>query len=583
MKKDLLCSVAVVFSLLLICPAPAENLAAQPADTIFHRGTIVTVDEKQPEVSALAVKDGKIIAVGDEKEILAAHQGEGTKMVDLQGRTLMPGFVEPHLHISLTSIVEGVSLDLSNFTLPYDTIDSLLDKLGAQKEKLPEGAWIMAFGVDPSRTTPLMAELNAGLLDKVSTTNPIFVVNQSGHIAYVNHKAFEEAGITEDTPDPGNGGVYVRDADGKLTGVLHEPPSYAAFARKMTLPKPQQVVESYLQTVRRMSAVGITTSAEIALGSVIPLEKEYAMVTELSHRPQFPIRIRGYLYGTSVPKGFDAIKHNDGDDKFRVIGVKFIGDGSTQGLTAALNEPYIYPAGTTNCGKLDWSEDDLFAAMKPYFDQGWQISVHANGDRTINQALNIYDRLLEGNGDPASRRLRIEHFTVTTEKEVERAAKLGVAPSMTIGHVNFWGEVFHNHLLGEDRANRLDPAGSLEKNKVRFSFHSDSPVSPYNPLQYISTGAARLWQKPPQEVLGPDQKIAVDRAIRAVTLDAAYAMFFDDKVGSLEVGKYADLVELDGNPRSTDPAKIPQIKVMATWIEGQPAYTGGKAAEKAGS
>ena len=331
MKTFLPSALVVVSSLLLLSPAAAENSAAQPADTIFHGGTIVTVNEKQPEVSALAVKDGKIIAVGDEKEILAAHQGEGTKMVDLQGRTLMPGFVEPHVHISLTSMVEGVSLDLSNFTLPYDTIDSLLDKLRAQKEKLPEGAWIIAFGVDPARTTPLMAELNADLLDKVSTTNPIFVVNQSGHIAYVNHKAFEEAGITDDTPDPGNGGVYVRDAEGKLTGVLHEPPAYSAFARKMTLPKPEQVVESYLQTVGRMSAVGITTSAEIALGSVIPLEKEYPMVTELSHRPDFPIRIRGYLYGTSVPKGYDAIKHNDGDDRFRVIGVKYIGDGSTQG------------------------------------------------------------------------------------------------------------------------------------------------------------------------------------------------------------------------------------------------------------
>lgn len=581
MRKFLLSSLSLC-SFFVAASVQAADPTGVPADTIFHGGTIVTVNEKEPEVSALAVKDGKIIAVGSEK-ILAAHKGEGTKLVDLEGRTLMPGFVEPHVHISLTSIVEGVSLDLSNFTLPYDTIDSLLDKLRAQKEKLPEGAWIIAFGVDPSRTTPLMAELNADLLDQVSTTNPIFVVNQSGHIAYVNNKAFEEAGITDKTPDPGNGGVYVRDANGKLTGVLHEPPAYAAFASKMTLPKPEQVVESYMQTVQRMSAVGITTSAEIALGSVIPLEKEYPMVTELSHRPDFPLRVRGYLYGTSIPQGYDAIKHNDGDDRFRVIGVKFIGDGSTQGLTAAVSEPYIYPKGTTNCGTLDWKEDDLFAAMKPYFDQGWQISVHANGDRTINQALNIYDRLLEGNDDPASRRLRIEHFTVTTEKEVERAAKLGVTPSMTIGHVNFWGEVFHNHILGEDRANRLDPTGSLEKNSVRFSFHSDSPVSPYNPLQYISTGASRLWQKPPQEVLGPDQKIAVDRAIRAVTLDAAYAMFFDDKVGSLEVGKYADLVELDRNPRTTDPEKIPQIKVLATWVEGKPAFTGAKAADKSGS
>jgi len=580
MKKFLFHAIVFAFLPFFIPTAYAEDPSGDSADTIFHGGTIITVDERQPEVSALAVKDGKIIAVGDEGEVLAAHRGGETKMVDLQGRTLMPGFVEPHVHISLTSIVEGVSLDLSNFTLPYDSIEGLLDKLRAHKQKLPEGAWIIAFGVDPSRTTPLMAELNADLLDKVSTTNPIFVVNQSGHIAYVNHKAFEEAGINDDTPDPGNGGVYVRDASGKLTGVLHEPPAYAAFARKMTLPvmttpvaKSELAVDTYLQTVGRMAAVGITTSAEIALGSIIPLEKEYRMVTELVHRPDFPIRIRGYLYGTSVPKGFDAIKHNDGDDRFRVIGVKYIGDGSTQGLTAALSQPYIYPQGAPNSGKLDWNEEDLFAAVKPYFEQGWQISIHANGDRTIQQALSIYERLLEGNANPASRRLRIEHFTVSTEDQVDKAARLGITPSMTIGHVNFWGEVFHNHILGEERADRIDPTGSLEKNNVRFSFHSDSPVSPYNPLQYISTGASRLWQKPPQEVLGPDQTIAVDRAIRAVTLDAAYALFFDDKVGSLEVGKYADLVELDANPRKTDPEKIPQIN-------GKPAFTGGKAAAK---
>jgi hypothetical protein len=155
---------------------------------------------------------------------------------------------------------------------------------------------------------------------------------------------------------------------------------------------------------------------------------------------------------------------------------------------------------------------------------------------------------------------------------VALAQKLGLAPSMTIGHVNYWGEVFHDHVLGPERADRIDPAGSLAKRNVRFSFHSDSPVSPYGPLQYVSTGASRLWQKPPRKVLGPDQRIAVDRAIKAVTLDAAYAMFLDDKVGSLEPGKWADLVILDRNPRTTDPARIPEIKVLETWVGGKRAF-----------
>lgn len=569
--------------LILAGSARAADPAGEPADTIFHGGSIVTVDEKQPEVEALAVKDGRIVAVGKDSEVLAVRRGPSTRVVDLRGHTLMPGFVEPHVHISLTAVVEHVALDLSNFSLPYDTVDTILGKLRARRKTLPEGAWILAFGVDPSRTEPLMAELNADLLDSVSTTNPIFVVNQSGHIAYANHKALAEAGLTDATPDPGNGGVYLRDSKGRLTGVLHEPPAFAAFEKKVSLPNPETVVDDYLDTVRRMSATGITTSSEIAMGVVLPLEREHAMVTELSHRPDFPIRIRGYMYGTSIPKGFDAIKPGQGDDRFRMIGVKFIGDGSTQGLTAAVSKPYLYPPGTAGTGTLNWEDDQLLAAAKPWFDQGWQLSIHANGDRTVGQVLRLYGKLLEGNPDPASRRLRIEHFTVTTEDEVEQAAKLGVLPSMTIGHVNFWGEVFHDHILGDDRGSRIDPTGSLEKRGVRFSFHSDSPVSPYGPLQYVATGASRLWQKPPRKVLGPEQRIAVDRAIRAVTLDAAHAMLVDDVVGSLEVGKRADLVELDRNPRTTDPDRIAGIEVLGTWVDGKPAYVGGRRAKETGA
>jgi predicted amidohydrolase YtcJ len=203
---------AVALASLTASSTRAADPAAVAADTIFHGGTVVTVNARQPQATAVAVKDGNILAVGDKAAILAKHAGKDTRLVDLQGRTLMPGFVEPHVHISLTALTENVALDLSNFKLPYDTIDTILGKLRAAKAKLPEGAWILGFGVDPSRTTPLMAELSADLLDQVSTTNPIFVVNQSGHIAYVNHKALELAGVTDATPDPGNGGVYVKDA-----------------------------------------------------------------------------------------------------------------------------------------------------------------------------------------------------------------------------------------------------------------------------------------------------------------------------------------------------------------------------------
>ena len=563
---------ALGLTCLIAVSACAPKAPANVADTIFHGGSIITVNDKQPEVSALAVRDGNILAVGESADILKAHTGETTHVIDLKGHTLMPGFVEPHVHISFTAMAENIALNLANFTLPYDTIDTILGKLRAAKNALPEGSWIVGFGVDPSRTSPPMAELTADLLDSVSTTNPIFVVNQSCHIAYVNHKALELAGITDSTPDPGNGGVYVKDAKGRLTGKLIEPPSYAAFAKKMTPSSPEAIVNAYTKTIHNMAATGVTTSAEIAMGGVLPVAQEHAMVEELTHQPNFPIRIRGYLWGVSLPEGFSDIKPGEGDDMFRMIGVKYISDGSTQGLTAALNAPYIYPAGTTNRGNLDWEDEKIYAASKPFFDKGWQLSLHANGDRAVGQTLDLYSRLLKDEANPASRRLRIEHFTVTTEKQVDQAAALGITPSMTIGHVGFWGEVFHNHVLGHDRAERIDPTGSLTKRGVRFSFHSDSPVSPVGPLRYISTGTSRLWQKPPRKVLGPKQRLAVDQAIKAVTIDAAYAMFMEDRVGSLEAGKWADLVILEKNPRATDVDKIAEIKVLETWLGGRQAF-----------
>jgi len=563
---------ALGLTCLMLASACAPKAPSHIADTIFHGGSIVTVNEKQPESSALAVRDGNILAVGESADILKTHTGEGTQIIDLKGRTVMPGFVEPHVHISLTAMTNNIVVNLSNFTLPYDTLDTILTKLRAAKKALPEKSWIVGFGVDPSRTSPPMAELTADLLDTVSTTNPIFVVNQSGHIAYVNHKALELAGITDNSPDPGNGGVYVKDAKGRLTGKLIEPPSYAAFAKKMTPTSPEAIVSAYTKTIHDMAATGVTTSSEIAMGAVLPVEQEHAMVEELTHQPNFPIRIRGYLWGVSLPEGVSALKPGEGDDMFRMIGVKYISDGSTQGLTAALNEPYRYPRGTSNRGTLDWEDEKIYKAAKPFFDQGWQISLHANGDRAVEQTLNLYERLLQGEANPPARRLRIEHFTVTTEDQIDRAAKLGILPSMTIGHVGFWGEVFHNHVLGHERAERIDPTGSLTKRGVRFSFHSDSPVSPVGPLNYISTGSSRLWQKPPRKVLGKNQRLAVDRAIKAVTLDAAYAMFLEDRVGSLEPGKWADLVVLEKNPRVIDADKISDIKVLETWLGGKQVF-----------
>ena len=547
-----------------------SSLIFSGADTVFMGGPIVTVNDRNEEVQAIAVKDGKIVALGSESDIKKSWIDQTTKVIDLKGQTLMPGFVEPHVHIVFTSIAEGLWLNLSNFTLPYDTLETISEKLKAGLKNVPPGGWLAAFGVDPSRSSPFMAELSVEVLDKVSKDVPIFVVNQSGHIAYVNSKAFELAGVTNQTPNPPGGGIYVKDAQGNLTGKLIEAPSYLPFQAKMPVPTQKELVQAMRDTTKRLATKGVTTSAEITVGGNLGLENEMNLYKYLLANGGLPVRVRAYLYGGAIPSGFNAVKPNDGDDMFRFVGVKFVSDGSTQGLTAALNEPYAYPPESQWRGDLNYKDEQLFGMLKPYFDQGWQLSVHANGSRAVQQTLDNYSKLLEGNARPESRRLRIEHFTVTTPEQLVTAKKLGVVPGFTIGHVHYWGQPFNDHILGASRAECIDPSASLKKEGVRFAYHSDSPISPYGPLKYITQGVTRVWQSPLQrKVLGPNERISVDDAIRAVTIDAAYQLMSDDKIGSLEVGKLADFVVLEKNPRTTPAAQIGDIKVLQTWIAGK--------------
>ncbi|HSK80207.1 MAG TPA: amidohydrolase [Thermoanaerobaculia bacterium] len=637
-------ALALFWTLCTVFPCAAVGLAedtpAPPVDiqaeTIFHNGHIVTVDPKQPEVEALAIAQGKIIAVGDEKTVMQ-RRGAGTKVIDLHGKTLMPGFVEPHTHVIGTAfnINTDLMIDLSSFTAPMDpaTIEQIKKKLGLALPHVPKGGWLLAGGVDPSRSIPFMASLDVATLDEVSKEVPIFVVNQSGHIAYVNTKAIEIAGIDGETANP-RGGRYGRNPENcipgpskpcPLNGVLYEAPAYGVFQGKFNTPDfkkslQEKMPQALAKTYSQFAAAGVTTATDLGVGTVTGnIDQELGWLKTLAKDQKTPLRIRAYLDWNLLSenqkdKGEVPAAAKCDEDKeckelmLRVIGVKFFADGSTQGLTAALKTPYDYQTTTNgdNRGELNYpderdesgniiektGETRLFEEAKPYLDQDWQLAIHANGDRATEQVLNVYERLKrearDAQHDPATLRCRIEHLTVTEEDQLKRIQELGLTPSMTMAHPYFWGYAFGatqgesgpKPILGSPRAERIDPASSLLKLGVRFSFNSDSPVSPVAPLRYISTAVTRRWQDrllPNGEmqqgkVLGEEQRIPVDAAIRAVTLDAAYQLFLDKYVGSLEVGKLADLVILDKNPRTTTPEGIMNIRVCSTYLSGVKKY-----------
>ena len=543
--------------------------AKSDADMIFYGGDIVTMNKSQATAEAVAVQGGKILKVGSLAK-LKTLQGQSTKLINLNGQTLMPGLVEPHVHIIGTAFSEEIFLNLSNFTMPHDTLDSLVVKLTAYSKNFKDGEWINAFGVDPSRTEPFMSELTADILDQVSTTKPIFVMNQSMHIAYVNHKALEMAGLTDSSPDP-KGGKLLRDSKGRLTGVVYESPAFYLFLDKMPQPTQEVVEKAVAKVGQRLVSKGVTTSAEITVGGYLGVDKEYALFNAMTQSGKLPVRVRGYMYSNAYPTTNNKYKPGQGDDTFKLIGVKIVADGSNQGLTGAMSRPYDYPAGTSNTGTLNFTEQELYDLAKPRFDQGWQLSVHSNGDKSIEQTLNVFAKLVTKPAD-AKTRLRIEHFTVATEAQIDKAAKLGVVPGFTIGHTDYWGEAFHNHLIGPERADRIDPSASLIKRGMHFAYHSDSPVSPIHPLKYASEGAARLWQVSPQKVLNPSQKISINNALRAITIDAAYQLKMDDKIGSIQEGKYADFAIVDRNPMKTDAYKIRDIEVNETWVNGKQVF-----------
>ncbi len=306
----------------------------------------------------------------------------------------MPGLVEPHVHIIGTAFSEEIFLNLSNFTMPHDTLDSLVAKLTAYSKNFKDGEWVNAFGVDPSRTDPFMSELTADILDRVSTTKPVFVLNQSLHIAYANHKALEMAGLNDSSPNP-KGGTLLKDSKGRLTGVVYEVPAFELFLSKMPLPTQEVIEQAVAKVGQRLVSKGVTPSAEITVSSYLGVDKEYALFNTMTRNGKLPVRVRGYMYSSAYPTSNKSYKPGQGDDTFKLIGVKIVADGSNQGLTGAMIKPYDYPAGTSNTGTLNFTEQELYDLAKPGFDEGWQISVHSNGDKSIEQTLNVFSKLVK--------------------------------------------------------------------------------------------------------------------------------------------------------------------------------------------
>ncbi len=538
-------------------PQPAHSHAH--ADHLFV-GRVVTMDDGQPHAGAVAVKHGRIIGVGSVTE-LHEHVGPLTRTVELGDRVLYPGLVEPHMHLWVTALIYRW-IDCSPLT--HDSLEDVLHDLKTAAAAAKPGAWILGSGFDPS-LFPGFPELTREDLDAVSADHPIAVMNASMHFAYTNSKALDEAGISDDAADP-PGGHFGRDAAGRVNGVLGETGAVALLLNCIDKLSLRGLVDNIHAITDDAARVGVTTMREAATGALMG-EKEIALLRALSTLGRLRTRVSIAVLDDKATEWDSKHVHpGAGNDRVWVGARKIVGDGSNQGRSGFLHEPYL---GTAERGGMNIEQSTLVERIAWCQEHGWQLMIHANGDAATKLVADAYATALGGRRGKDLRH-RIEHCSLVDDGVFETMASVGVSPSFLINHVYLWGQTLRDNLIGPERAQLLDRTARAREVGLRFSLHSDYNVSPINPLHYVRVAATRDLSG--GGTLNEDERVSVHQALRAVTIDAAWQLHADDVLGSITVGKHADFVVLDLDPEVVDPKEIDQIRVLETWMGGKRTY-----------
>jgi predicted amidohydrolase YtcJ len=537
---------------------------------VFINAKVLTVNQNNNIAEAVSIRHGLIEAVGT-NELIQALIDEDTVVSDLAGNTLIPGFIDAHSHFPSSGLtatsLSSVSVDLRS--PPVGNIRSIEDIWQALSEQLLRGDtdnWIIGFGYDDSllveQRHPTRIEL-----DKLASDKPIYLWHSSGHMGVANSAGLRKLGFDEDSSAP-VGGVIGRDPrSGKLNGLLQEKaaPSLSKLTDSLSLLDNYRVLQSASDDY---SEWGITTANSGAANS--SLLKALSWSARLRLLPfRLVVSPRHDALGEQILSGeFDPDDLNS--DRFVVGPMKLFADGSPQGYTAFLTEPYFkQPLGQTGYRGFPATEQSrLIEAVSKYHKAGIQLAIHGNGDAAIDNIIEAVSLSGQVNADDA--RTILLHAQMTRVDQLSDMKHLGITPSFFNTHTYYWGDVHSKNAMGPERAARISPAGSAESIGLRFSFHSDAPVTPINPLQLVWSGVNRETLE--GNVLGEAEQISIMSALRAVTIDAAWQVFLEGNRGSIEVGKFADLVILSGDLLS-DKQAIRERQVLETLVAGETVFS----------
>ncbi|WP_382309636.1 amidohydrolase [Herbiconiux sp. UC225_62] len=530
---------------------------------ILFLGTVITVDESRPRAEALLVRGGRIAAVGDEAEVRRQATTDA-RVVELGERALLPGFVEAHGHPSDTAVVlSRYMIDIRPVVLATATevMAAIHDGIAARPAGVVFNGWdgLLQTGL----SDPTLAQL-----DEWSGETPVVILHNSGHVVFFNSAAARRSGITRETPDP-VGSHWEKDAAGDLTGKGFEVGTVLALLGS-TLADAQHdlpaLLSDYLTT---LNAVGITTVSDMSWDAA----KRPALDAA---RTNGGLRARLRLYEMSGPDVVASVAPQNGDELVRQVGVKTWADGSPWVGNILLSFPYLDTPATRSIGvepgshgSANYTREQLDEVVERYFPDGWQLACHVHGDLAVDRVLDCWEAPLQRH-PRTDHRLRMEHVGAMTPAQFERAAALGVTASILIDHVYYWGEVLVDDLFGPEHGGPWANARAALDAGLKISFHNDGTVTPAEPLRNMAVAMTRTTRS--GRHLEGAAGVTLDEAIRAETLDAAWQLFSEHEVGSLEVGKFADLVVLSADPYTVAPDALPGIDVVETYLAGERVY-----------
>ncbi len=523
--------------------------------TIYGGGTIRTMSERQT-TEAVLVDDARISAVGKYSELL--RLAPDAEKIDLQGRTMLPAFIDAHSHLS--------SYAMSFLQVPLDECRTFAEIAGrienfVKTNRVKPGEWIVAKGYDHNSLKE-KRHPDLAFLDEIAPENPLVLQHASGHVGVFNSPALKELGITENTPSPAGGHIGL--ANGKLTGYLEEN-AFISSVKKLPLNSRKDMTLAYRRAQESYAAHGITTVQEgMMVGQMLPLY-QYLTAGRL-----FSLDVCGYLMPGDADGFLKAFPGSVGAyrEHFRIGGYKIVLDGSPQGRTAWMETPYRDQEPPYR-GYGTMSDEAVRAAVRLAAEHGMQILAHCNGDAAAEQFILAVEAVSRELPVKEIRPVMI-HAQLLRPDQLERVAALGIIPSFFVAHVYHWGDA-HIRNFGRERASIISPAGSALRQGIRFTFHQDTPVIEPDMLETVWCAVNRVTKAGVR--LGEQECIPAVEALKAVTINAAYQYGEESVKGSIEPGKAADFVILDRDPVTADPADIRKIQVLQTIKDGKIIYT----------